>query len=367
MPTPKKKSWFSIRALSGDDDGEVEVSIYDVIGLWGVSAKDFADALKAYSGRDLTVRINSPGGAITEGTAMYNALQRHDGEVTTCIDGLAASMATYVALAGSKVCMAQNAYFMIHNPAGGADGEASDLRKTADILDKMKGTLISAYAAKTGLDDDEISEMMDDETWLTAEEAKEKGFIDEITEPIEATAKFEPKSLTAFKKIPERFNATASTQTPKQVDTAAPAMTIEQLQAKVAELNGQLSKMTNRHAAAAKQAQDNFKEITDLREKIEDITNERDQARNEVTALHGDVKKLKGEAKTAGEQAAQINAELGVPPVRRETVESPENNGKKTVTELRAAFDAEKDNRKRAGLWRQLEAAMDEAAGGRKR
>jgi ATP-dependent Clp endopeptidase proteolytic subunit ClpP len=303
-----KKSWFSIVAKS---ETEAEVSIYDVIGLWGVTAKQFADALKPHAGKNLTVRINSPGGAITEGTAIFNALKRHKGKVTTAIDGLAASMGSYVALAGSPVKMAENAYYMIHNPSGYAGGESKDLRKYADVLDRMKSTLVAAYVAKSGLEESEVETMMDEETWLTAKQAKAKGFIDEITEPLEAAAlaridadALKSVDLQNFRKTPAAFGG--SVDTPEE-----DKMTVEQLQARVTELEGQLTEAQGKHTAAAAQAQTNHAKVTDLTAQIGTLTTERDTALNEV-------KQLKETAKTAEARALEIVAGLGVQPVDKD-------------------------------------------------
>ncbi|MHA1067194.1 ClpP-like prohead protease/major capsid protein fusion protein [Enterobacter ludwigii] len=128
----------------------------------------------------VTVAINSGGGDITSGFAIYNALRAHKGRTVARIDGIAASMATIVALGAKVVSMADNAWFMIHNPWGVAVGESGDLKRQAGVMDQMKNSMISAYAQKSGLPEDEIAAMMDAETWLTASEAKERGFVDEI-------------------------------------------------------------------------------------------------------------------------------------------------------------------------------------------
>lgn len=327
MPT---KSWYSIEAKS---DTEAEVAIYDVIGLYGISAKRFAEDLKPHANKNLTVRINSPGGAITEGTAIFNALRRHKGTVTTAIDGLAASMGSYIALAGSTVKMAENAYYMIHNPSGYAGGEAKDLRKYADILDRMKGTLVTAYVAKSGLEESEVEKMMDEETWMTAKEAKAKGFIDEITEPVEAEAlatinpeDLKTVDLQAFRKTPAALGG--SVDTVAEGNTAQ--MTIEQLQARVTELEGQLTEATNKHTAAANQAKENHSKVGELTLQVTNITKERDDAKAEVT-------KLQAEAKTASQKAADIVAAVSVVPINDEKQGAKADSSAKTIS--RAEFE----------------------------
>lgn len=184
----KKREWYSISAKA---DEEAEIYIYDSIGdsffSDSVSAKDFVNALRPLDGSDIHLRINSPGGDVFDGTAIYNALIEHSGRVRVTIDGLAASMASVIAMAGETIVMPENAMLMIHDPWTMAVGSADEIRKTAEILDKAKIGLISAYK-RTGLSRDAISDLMTAETWMTGAEAVEKGFADEVTEPVRIAA-----------------------------------------------------------------------------------------------------------------------------------------------------------------------------------
>lgn len=180
------QKWYAFK--SSDQSGEVELSIYDEIGAYGVGAKEFISELRKHKGQHVHVRINSPGGEIIDGTAIANALNRHEGGVTVHIDGLAASMASYIAMSGAPTFMSDNALLMIHNPWTLAAGEADDLRKQADLLDTMKATLVRGYQRKSGLPADEISRLMNEETWLTALEATALGFVDAIEDGIPAAA-----------------------------------------------------------------------------------------------------------------------------------------------------------------------------------
>lgn len=155
----------------------MEIALYEPID--STVAKRFRDVMQTARG-PITVAINCPGGHITDGLAMFNALRGYKGHSTARIDGIAASMATIVALGAKRVSMADNAYFMIHNPWGVMMGESVDMRKQADLMDQMGKTMLSTYAVKSGLPEAEIKSMMDAETWLTADEAKEKGFVDEV-------------------------------------------------------------------------------------------------------------------------------------------------------------------------------------------
>lgn len=196
-----KNSWYSIKAASAE---RAEVMIYDEIGLWGVQAKDFVDEINSLNVKAIDLRLNTPGGSVFDGNAIYNAIKRHPAEVTVHIDGLAASMGSLIALAGDRVVMAANALYMIHNPWTIALGDAAEMRATADILDKLRDGLVGTYAAKTGMEIDEITAAMDAETWYTAEEAQAAGFVDEITNAKETRASAAFKAAVArFKNPPE--------------------------------------------------------------------------------------------------------------------------------------------------------------------
>jgi ATP-dependent Clp protease protease subunit len=162
-----------------------EILIYEDIGQdWfgdGVTALSIKDQLDKISG-DVTVRINSPGGDVFDGFAIYNLLAAHDGQINVVVDGLAASAASTIAMAGDTITMSDNALMMIHDPWSFAVGNAADMTKTAELLDKIKGSIVKTYQSHSGLDESEISELMTAETWLSADEAIEKGLATEKTE-----------------------------------------------------------------------------------------------------------------------------------------------------------------------------------------
>jgi len=192
-------SWYSIRAR----DTGAELSIYDEIGAYGVSAKAFlADIGALDNNTDLELRINSPGGSVFDAVAIYNALQRHDGKVTVTIDGIAASAASYIAMAGDEIVMPENAFLMIHDPSGLVMGTAGDMRDMAEALDKIAGSLIKGYAAKSGKPDNEIASLMAAETWFDAAEAVEAGLADRVAEPVRIAARFD---IAAFRNAPPRL------------------------------------------------------------------------------------------------------------------------------------------------------------------
>lgn len=199
------RKWYEIKAAA--DNSSAEVYIYDYIGYYGVEAKAFIDELNDLDVSSIDLRINTPGGSVFEGNAIYNALKRHKAKITTYIDGLAASMGSIIALAGERVVIAENAMYMIHNPWTSAYGDARELRKTADTLDKLRESMLNIYQDKTGLDEATLTAMLDEETWLTASECVQKGFADETVEGVKAAASFEKDKFKGCKHVPEQLIA----------------------------------------------------------------------------------------------------------------------------------------------------------------
>jgi len=198
------QSWYSIKAKAKDT---AEISIYDEIGFWGVSAASFAQDLKSCGNnlKQINLHIHSPGGDVFDGIAIYNLLKNHPANVTVYIDGLAASMASVIAMAGNEVIMPENAMMMIHKPWGIQGGDAEDMRKYADLLDKVENTLIPAYANKTGKTPEELAEMLSAETWLNGKECVEQGFADKLAEPLVAMASIKSRKLEDFEKMPNEI------------------------------------------------------------------------------------------------------------------------------------------------------------------
>lgn len=192
------KTWFSVKAAA-EGSPAAEVAIFDDIGAWGVSAKDFLDAIKPFRGQDLNVKINSLGGDVFAGVAIYNGLRSHakDAKVTTINMAIAASAANVIFMAGDHRVMPANTMQMAHNPWTFAAGNADELRETADVLDKIGSTLSSIYVARTGMSEDEVKAMLAEDSWFTAEEALEAGLVDEITPAFEVHASYDLDRLPA--------------------------------------------------------------------------------------------------------------------------------------------------------------------------
>lgn len=188
MPKNTNK-WWKIQNLA---QGRAEVWIYDIIGqdYWGeaISAKDLCQQLAKLDVSQIDVRINSPGGSIPDGIAIYNALKRHPASVDTYNDSEASSIASVIMLAGERRVMSKYATFMVHDPWGVAVGSSEEMRKAADVLDTCKEIIVSAYVDHSNLTADEVAVAMSVETWYTAEEALAAGFITEIGEEMKLAA-----------------------------------------------------------------------------------------------------------------------------------------------------------------------------------
>jgi len=193
----KETQWYKMEAKSQEI---ADIFIYDEISWFGISANQFVKDLNAIKSKTIRLHLNSPGGSVFDGVAIYNALKQHSAKIETYIEGLAASIASIIALAGDKVYMADNAFFMIHEPWILTIGDSTELRKTAELLDKIRGTLVNTYIKKTGKDEAQVTKWVKDETWFTAAEAKEAGFIDEITDKVDAEASYD---LSIFDNVPE--------------------------------------------------------------------------------------------------------------------------------------------------------------------
>ena len=189
------EKWYNIQNKAGET---ADIYIFDEIGTYGVTAQDFISEIKGLKDMPINLRINSLGGDVFDGMAMYNVIKRREAKTTVYIEGIAASIATIIALAADEVIMAENSLFMIHNAWGGTSGEAKDMRKTAETLDKITSELTDIYVKKTGLSYDALAEMMDEESWLNAQEAFDLGFIDTISDSIKVAAKYD---VSKFKNI----------------------------------------------------------------------------------------------------------------------------------------------------------------------
>ena len=180
---PKQFKFWNV--MKNEEEKSAELTLYGSIGsdeYWDdISDKAFKQDIENLGDvENITLHINSPGGSVFSAVAIANTLKNHKAKVTANIDGLAASAATIITSACDTVRMPKNALFMIHNPITFAYGNNQEMQKTVQMLDKVKNSIIETYLNKTKTDKETLSELMDNETWMNAEEAKEYGFIDEI-------------------------------------------------------------------------------------------------------------------------------------------------------------------------------------------
>lgn len=208
-----KKSWYAVTAKAVS--GSAEISVYDEIGLFGITAKQFIADLRAIEASDIQLSINSPGGSVFDAIAMYNALRQHPANITVKVMGVAASAASIIAMAGDKIVMPENAFMMIHNPLNFAYGNADDLRDMADILDKIAASLVSTYVARTGNSEADIKSLLDAETWLNAEEAVAKGFADELEPALKIAACYD------LDRLPDTVRASIAPPQPAEKEVQA--------------------------------------------------------------------------------------------------------------------------------------------------
>ena len=211
------QTWYNLKAAA---DKTPVLSIFDDIGAYGVSAKSFLNDLRTVTTDEVDVEINSPGGDVFAGLAIYNGLRASGKKINVKVLGLAASAASLVAMAGDTIEMPENAFMMIHNPWGFAMGGADEMRNTADVLDKIGTGLVSTYAKRTGKTDQEITALLDAETWMTAQEAFDAGFATSVTPALAVKASYSEDRLPENVRL--AFKAQAQT-TGESAPAEAPA------------------------------------------------------------------------------------------------------------------------------------------------
>lgn len=187
-----------------------EIVIYDDIGIFGVTAGDVRAKLEAANGADISVLINSYGGDVYDGIAIYNQLVTYAGAVNVRIDGIAASAASLIAMAGDHIAIGENAELMIHNAWTIGWGNAADMRDIAGRLDQIDGNLAATYAARTGIDVAEVAKMMAEDTFLTGADAVAQGFADEILPLKTAEKQSESASIAALRRLADTLNRGAA-------------------------------------------------------------------------------------------------------------------------------------------------------------
>lgn len=188
---------------NANQQGEIDLFITDEIGnYFGHTAKELIDELQAQSPKHINLHVNSPGGSVFEGMSIYHYLKAHSAKVTTYIDGIAASIASVIALAGDEVIMPEGSMMFIHAPLTLAVfGDATDLENDAKALRQIEESIASVYMRKTGASREQVQQWMEGDTYFTAQEAKAAGLVDTVSEGIKLVAKWDGDRYPQYNKF----------------------------------------------------------------------------------------------------------------------------------------------------------------------
>ena len=290
------KNWYSIKAESSNE--VADIYIFDEIGAYGITAQGFIEEIKAYKDVPINLHINCIGGDVFEGMAIYNVIRKRTAKTTIYIEGIAASMGSVIALAGDEVIMAENSLFMIHNAWGGAMGEANDMRKTAALLEKISGEIADIYMKKTRLPYNKVKEMMDEETWLSADEAFNLGFVDSISDAIKVAAKYD---VSKFKNITDK-----EIQNKLSVNLKSKKMT-EELKSW---FNAKVEEIIAKVKSSNKSETEDVKEVEVMMVDNEEVSEKLSTFEAKVTELNNQTADLEGEKETLTEEIVRLNALL---------------------------------------------------------
>jgi ATP-dependent Clp endopeptidase proteolytic subunit ClpP len=290
------KNWYNIKAEASSKSADVY--IFDEIGTFGLTAQSFIEEIKSYKDTPMSLHINCVGGDVFEGMAIYNVLKKRTARTTVYIEGIAASMGSVIALAGDEVVMAENSLFMIHNAWGGAMGEATEIRKTAALLDKISGEIADIYTKKTNLPYNRVKEMMDEETWLSADEAYNLGFIDSISDAIKVAAKYD---VSKFKNITDK-----EIQNKLSVNLKSKKMT-EELKNW---FNAKVEEIITKVKASNESETEDVKEVEVMMADEKEVSEKLTGFEARVTELDSFVAELVGEKETLTQEVERLNALL---------------------------------------------------------
>jgi ATP-dependent Clp endopeptidase proteolytic subunit ClpP len=306
LPQGKSNTWYEIKNQAGPT---ATVRIYEEIGFWGITAEDFAAELGEITAGEIEVQINSPGGDVFDGIAIYNTLRAHPANITTRVDGLAASAASVIAQAGDKRVMFSASQMMIHNAWGLSIGDADDMRKYADILEQQNEVIAGIYAQRSGKDADEFLALMKDDTWLTADKTVDLGLADEVIDDPKASLRV-PQSLfvaKAMATLPEDMISAAEPLVTLEVPVEQTTVSQSEYDAVVAERDALRTEL----AEAKPEAKDDAVDVSALPESVQ-------AALREAETLKARVEKMETEnrAKAFVAKAAEFGhiagaAELG--------------------------------------------------------
>jgi len=313
------ENWYNINSKASK---VVDVYIFDEIGMGGVNAQGFIEEIKSFKDSPMNLHINCVGGDVFDGMAIYNIIKKRTATTTVYIEGIAASMGSVIALAANKVVMAENSLFMIHNAWGGAMGEAKEMKKTAKLLDKISGEIADIYVKKTKLPYDKVKEMMDEETWLNAEEALELGFIDSISDAIKVAAKYD---VSKFKNITNK-----EIKTKLSINIKSKKMTdelkawfngkVEDIIARVKSENVEADSKSNVEVTMSDEAEI-LNKFSDFEAKVAEVSGSVTELEGEKETLTVEVERLNGLLSKSNAKGTEISTD-GDPAVVKTDVEN---------------------------------------------
>jgi len=298
------EKWYNIQNKASD---VTDVYIFDEIGTYGVTAQEFINDIKGLKDMPINLRINSLGGDVFDGMAMYNVIKRREAKTTVYIEGIAASIATIIALGADEVVMAENSLFMIHNAWGGTMGEAKDMRKTADTLDKISSELTDIYRKKTGLSNDVLAEMMDEETWLNAQEAYDLRFVDTISDSIKVAAKYD---VSKFKNITQEEiqNKLSININNKKMTNELKEWFNNKVDEIVATVKGDVK--VSEDVAEKTMITVNLGDNDEIMNKISEFESNNIELSNKITSLEEELATAKGTNETLTSEVEALNAKI---------------------------------------------------------
>ena len=299
-----KNNWYNIQNKANK---VAEVYIFDEIGSHGVTAQKFIEEIKGLGDRPINIRINSLGGDVFNGMAIHNVLKKRTYNTTVYIEGIAASIATIIALGADEVIMAENSLFMIHNAWGGVMGDAKEMRKSAATLEKISNELTEIYVKKTGLSYEAISEMMDNETWLSADEAYELGFVDSISDAMKIAAKYDVskfKNITN-EEIQNKFNNNIKN---KKMTNELKEWFNSKVEEIVAAVKSDVK--VSEEVANDTEITVNLGDNDEIKNKISDFEAKNIELSEKITSLENELVSAKGSNETLTNEVEALNAKI---------------------------------------------------------
>ena len=299
-----KNNWYNIQNKANK---VAEVYIFDEIGSHGVTAQKFIEEIKGLGDRPINIRINSLGGDVFNGMAIHNVLKKRTYNTTVYIEGIAASIATIIALGADEVIMAENSLFMIHNAWGGVMGDAKEMRKSAATLEKISNELTEIYVKKTGLSYEAIAEMMDNETWLSADEAYELGFVDSISDAMKIAAKYDVskfKNITN-EEIQNKFNNNIKN---KKMTNELKEWFNSKVEEIVAAVKSDVK--VSKEVANDTEITVNLGDNDEIKNKISDFEAKNIELSEKITSLENELVSAKGSNETLTNEVEALNAKI---------------------------------------------------------